>query len=314
MLLQPNAFLLFTDHKNMTYIFNPAACNLQIMKHVANKVECWALLLSGFRYQDVHISGEDNVWADLLSRWGSPYQQRPIQGSIKAIFQAPHAPEFDAEFTWPTVDEISKSQQASIQEGDEIDPSNRNSQGLIKAAKGCVWIPRNDRDLQLRICIIGHTGRGGHRGAKTTFENIFPYFSWRDMKTEIASFVNSCLHCVSTTGGLPVPRPMAHAIHADKPSEVIHFDFLLMHSSDEGLEYVLIVKDDASSFVWLEPCAAPYSETTVSVLLRWFSTFGVVRTWVSDRGFHFKNEVMKRMNKALYAHHHLTRPASPKSN
>ncbi len=31
------------------------------MKHVANKVERWALRISGFRYEVVHISGEDNV-------------------------------------------------------------------------------------------------------------------------------------------------------------------------------------------------------------------------------------------------------------
>ena len=29
------------------------------------------MLLSNFEYKIFHISGEDNCWADLLSRWGS---------------------------------------------------------------------------------------------------------------------------------------------------------------------------------------------------------------------------------------------------
>lgn len=69
----------------MTYIFNPADCNPQILKHVSNKAERWALRLSAFRYEVVHISGEENVWDDLL-RWGSPNQTKNVQGSKKALF------------------------------------------------------------------------------------------------------------------------------------------------------------------------------------------------------------------------------------
>ena len=37
MLLQEKGFSLFTDHKNLTYIFDPAACRPGIPKHVANR-------------------------------------------------------------------------------------------------------------------------------------------------------------------------------------------------------------------------------------------------------------------------------------
>jgi hypothetical protein len=45
---------------------------------------------------------------------------------------------------------------------------------------------------------------------------------------------------------------------------------------------------------------------TVAALMRWFAVFGVVLLWISDRGSHFKNEVVRRVQKELKAKHHLT--------
>jgi hypothetical protein len=37
-----------------------------------------------------------------------------------------------------------------------------------------------------------------------------------------------------------------------------------------------------------------------------FSVFGVVLLWISDRGSHFKNEVVRLVQKELKAKHHFT--------
>jgi len=66
---------------------------------------------------------------------------------------------------------------------------------------------------------------------------------------------------------------MAHALHADKPNELLYFDYLYMSKSNVGLVYVLIIKDDASSFTWREPCLTDDDKTTIKVLLRWSSMF-----------------------------------------
>jgi transposase InsO family protein len=42
--------------------------------------------------------------------------------------------------------------------------------------------------------------------------------------------------------------------------------------------------------------------------------FGVVLFWISDRGSHFKNEVVRRVQKELKAKHHFTTPNCPWSN
>jgi hypothetical protein len=48
--------------------------------------------------------------------------------------------------------------------------------------------------------------------------------------------------------------------------------------------------------------------------MRWFAVFGVVLLWISDRGSHFKNEVVQRVQKELKAKHHFTTVNCPWSN
>ncbi|OWZ20621.1 hypothetical protein PHMEG_0004933 [Phytophthora megakarya] len=43
---------MITDHRNLIYIFAPGA---EVKKHYKYKIE--------------HIPGDENVWADMLSRW-----------------------------------------------------------------------------------------------------------------------------------------------------------------------------------------------------------------------------------------------------
>lgn len=119
------------------------------------------------------------------------------------------------------------------------------------------------------------------------------------MKTDMKTFVNSCLHCVSTTGGFRERRPMAQTLHSDTPNEIIHFDSPYMEATSDDLAYVLIIMHDASSFAWLETYKDSDAASAVDLLLRLLASFGVVCIWVSDRGSHFKNEGMAGLNKIV---------------
>ena len=317
LLLRPEGFLLFTDHKNLTYIFDPVRTNPRMPKHVFNKIQRWALMLAAFRYEVVHIPGTENIWADLMSRWGTPTPPTSIallRRAMSTLFTAPLAPYIDEKIEWPTAEEVATIQAEAIREGEKLPDAPEKRNGVLTDAQGAVWIPADAVNLQLRLCIIGHCGRGGHRGVTTTLKNICEHFFWRTMRADITSFCNTCLHCEATTGGLRKPRPFAHTMHADRPNQLLHFDFLYMNESRTGEKYVLILKDDASSFIWLRPSEAPDAETATQALLEWFASFGVVPYWCSDRGTHFKNKLIGLINKQLRAHHHFTTPYCPQSN
>jgi Integrase zinc binding domain/Integrase core domain len=168
-----------------------------------------------------------------------------------------------------------------------------SSDGLYRTATGLIWIPPIAEDLQLRICVMSHTGLGGHRGLKTTTDRIASLFHWRTLEEDVRTFCQSCLHCVATIGGDRVHRPLGEAMHADKPNELLHMDFHFMGPSYTMESYLLLLKDDLSGYLWLWPCRKADSATTVEALVTWFTTFGIVRTWVSDQGSHFKNRTVE---------------------
>jgi hypothetical protein len=111
-----------------------------------------------------------------------------------------------------------------------------------------------------------------------------------------------------------MPRPYGEAIHATKPNMLLHFDYLYIGLGDKNLVYLLIIKDDASGYVWLCPHETADAASTVESLVHWFSTFTICGTWCSDQGSHFKNRVVAGVSKALGTQHTFTVAYSPWSN
>jgi hypothetical protein len=86
LLVSPEIYL-FTDHKNLTSIFDQETCTVQSSQRLTR----WAMELMDYpRFRLKHISGHDNTWADLMSRWGNKLdddidwtsQDEPIQDPI----------------------------------------------------------------------------------------------------------------------------------------------------------------------------------------------------------------------------------------
>ena len=308
MLHRPGGFLLFTDHRNLRYIFNPSSVQAAVPKYTADKLQRWALLLMAYQYEIRDISGEANVWADLLSRWGHSGR------AICAIRQVPmeYSPMLNANFVWPTTQEVQQVQQehAASRPSDTSEDTN----GLWSNSANQIWIPEEAANLQLRLCVVAHFGVGGHRGIKPTHDALSSRFYWQQLRQDVEFFIQRCLHCCSTTGGLPAPRPLGEALHAEKPNELLHWDFLYMGPSEQGEENVLVIKDDASKFVWLFPTKTTTANDTLNCLLEWFAVFGVSKNWVTDQGTHFKNEVIKGVQHAMGAHHHFTTARCPWAN
>ena len=90
--------------------------------------------------------------------------------------------------------------------------------------------------------------------------------------------------------------------------EVVHFDFPYVGSSgpegseglpeEDGFRYILVIMDDLSNFLSLEPAEAYTAEVTAKHLLNWCKTMGVPRVWVSDTATHLKNRVIAQLSDA----------------
>ncbi|GMF57839.1 unnamed protein product [Phytophthora fragariaefolia] len=126
-----------------------------------------------------------------------------------------------------------------------------------------------------------------------------------EARVDVSTFVTECLYCM-TAAGWRIPLPYGETLKATKPNELLHFDFLTMFEGDGDAKYILELKDDMSGYVELIACAHAGADQTYHGLMDWFKRFGVVLLWVSDQGAHFKNEVVKKLQRAIGAHHLFT--------
>ena len=81
---------IFTDHRNLLFVFAPRALEPALGRHIVSKVQRWALYLSRFSYIIEHIRGEDNACADMLTRWtrGHRANQAPVMLSSLVLSDA----------------------------------------------------------------------------------------------------------------------------------------------------------------------------------------------------------------------------------
>ena len=191
---------------------------------------------------------------------------------------------------------------------------SNGSVAVWKNDQGKIYVPPDDEELHLRICVAAHCGLGGHRGYTTTCTIIKDEIYSLTIDADVKAFVQSYLVCLLSASGDKVPRPLGHQLHAERVSELLHFDFLYIGESSTQDEYILILKDDFSGYVYLRPCKHANAETAANVLLEYFSTFTTVLQWFSDQGRHFQNELMEILATSLGAKNRFSTAYVPWSN
>ena len=87
-----------------------------------------------------------------------------------------------------------------------------------------------------------------------------------------------------------------------------------MGPSSTGEKYIVVIKDDLSTFICLVPKTNATSDLAARALRSWIRTFTGMSTWVTDQGTHFKNEVMNLLANDYHLTHHFTTAYSPYSN
>lgn len=305
---------VFTDHRNLLFIFNPIALESGLGRHTVLKVIRWALYLSTFTYAIEHLPGDPNIWPDIMTRWMRGYR-RDNTSRVRRVTEPmffddvtvpPDAPEFD----WPTMTVIVEAQSTA----GERPPGLQKDGNGPNTLNGETWIPDESTELKMRLLTIAHAGSEGHRGIDATRNALKGQFWWTDIDEDVKAFNNACLLCVLSKSGNRVPRPLSSRAHASKPNEIIHFDYLFLGDSEGDEKYVLVVKDDLSSYCWLEPSSTCDSAHVSEVLARWNRVFTTPKLWVSDQGSHFKNEVVESLSRVHRIRHTFTVAYSPWAN
>ena len=117
--------------------------------------------------------------------------------------------------------------------------------------------------LQIRLMICAHMRDAGHHGVAATLVRLQEFCVWSGMESQVREFVRQCLHCADSRSGDVIPRPLGETVHGTAPNEVVHFDHLHVGESGSlssqglseagGFRYILVIMDDRSNYVCLEP-------------------------------------------------------------
>ena len=308
MLLAEGNTHLYTDHRNLLFVFNPLALNPALARHVVSKVQRWGLYLSRFAYAIEHVQGEKNIMAYIMTRWWRGYRGK--RQAIKRISHVPHqrdiAPSpLSEQFSWPDEEIILMSQDKYASEACQ---SVKGLGNVPLTHEGKLWIPENDAELQIKLLVVSQSGAAGHRAKLIILKETY---HWKTMSEDCSAFISMCLHCLVGKSGHRILRPIALTLHATRPNEIIHFDFLYMGAGLDGFKYILVVKDDLSSYQWLTPARCADADTAATEIAKWIRTFTIMTMWVSDQGSYFKNNVMKTLAEDHRIKHNFTVAYSP---
>lgn len=300
---------VFTDHKNLLYVFAPLALRPNSPRHVLSKVHRWAINLSRFQFHINHIKGVNNVLADTLTRWSKGHRTISAKpGSIAALYQdiVPTA----ASRATINIEDI-KREQAN----NPATETNVQHKDGIMYKDNTIWIPEKAKDLKLRIVVEAHCGERGHRAHASTLEVISSQYWWTGLKEDVREFTQACIHCIVSRNGERIPRPLSTALHGERPDEVVHANFLNMGPAEESnLKYILVVKADISSYTWLQPCINADSDAAVGTIEKWILCFGIMDWLVTDQGSHFKTSLMNLLTSETRIRHHFTTAYCPWAN
>lgn len=326
---------LYTDNRNVSYMYDPEKFweEEDLPKQTRQRLRGWAETLDNFDYIIHHLAGEvmeQCCFADIISRWANPraaeVNDTPRLNSLRAkevTFETFHntgySTTLDA-FEWPTAKRILASQakhkKAHAKEVHQIRLDDYWSSKTSKLNR--IWIPDEDVELQVALCITAHCTASGHRDLDSTRKDL-KEFKWTNKVANIEQFTRSCLQCNQTKGGHTIPRPWGTVVTGDFPNDVITFDYLYigkpMAGQTHDFRYVLVLKDTYSHYVRLYATVAADSTTAADALRDWSHTFGTPKQFLSDQGSHFKNEVVEELARALAVlKHHFTTPHCPWAN
>jgi hypothetical protein len=307
-----------TDHKTLAYIFNPSLDIGQVSKARSGRLSRYACFLGRFDYDILHISGESNIWADILSRWIPPHLASI--GHDHALVVAPdlHVP-LTPPITVLSVAVLAAAQLTSwgsdptcLELCQSLTPvlcpdnylvhfSSQDDLWHVTDTPHCpIWIPLMCRDIIDRILITAHCGSTGHRGFDATMHRLHCVY-WTSQRADVRAFIHDCLNCLDSKYGKKVPRPYAETVHGQGPLQVIHVDHLHVGDSDVtdasgGIyKWICVVTDDFTKVCLLEPATSPTALHTAQVLLAWQAQYGPWLTLVTDQGSNFTSHLMTEL-------------------
>jgi len=137
--------------------------------------------------------------------------------------------------------------------------------------------------------IIRMAHKQGHFSVKRTQEAVEKTFYIPNLSKKVIRVVKSCVECIISEGKAGKKEGFLTPINKDdKPLETYHVDHVgPIEQTSKNYNYILVVIDAFSKFVWLHPTKNTTAEGVIDRLTRQAAVFGNPKRIISDRGAAF---------------------------
>ena len=292
----------------------------------------WSLYVGQFNHTVTHISGPDNVLADMVSRcvqypndamYSIMTNQSPVQlGELsieniiihqkkdplcKALFNYCKTHLLDPPIhDWPL---------------DTLECYKISQEGLLTFVPLTTTNPETIEIPQSLVPVVLYNNHdtlfSNHQGVDRTYEKLQRKYHWNNIRKDTSDYVLSCDKCqrFKTTASPYFTNYVGSMkITADQPNEILFVDIAYVQSSPEGYLYFLLVVDSFSRLIEAFPLRTMTAQEIIKELTRYCCIHGFPNQIFSDAAGDFKKAMVNDCSHLLNVNHKTSIPWRHQSN
>lgn len=310
-MLYGRRFILYTDHRPLTTIFGPKK---GVPAVTAMRLQRWALLLMTYTYDIRYKRSEDNSNADALSRLPLHGSKLATENEVNYFSNCDLLPVLSKDIAAETKkDPILSRVLQYVLSGwpAKVAPELKDfacKKHELSADQGCLlWGMRVIIPPKFRSQLLGELHKD-HPGMRRMKELARNYLWYPGMDQDVENLVSKCEGCQLVRND-PVKGPTIPWRYPERPMERVHIDY----AEFEKQNYLVIV-DAFSKWIDVVQVSSTSTSSTISVLRKFFSQFGLPEELVSDNAAQFTCKEFEHFLQMNGVKHTKSPPYHPASN